>query len=414
LTLCLIGACCAVEVRAIGEESANAHATDELHTLLDLHGLGNDSLAALADGTPIARSEMPVLLKALYVLGKLPVGAVESAAADGPDWTEIRSIPAAHRGDAVRLRGTLVGIEPVEIDDNLFARFELSKVFRCEIEVPSAGRVLLYTSVVPTPLQARAEGQVVQAEGLFMKVSADGSDALPVFAARRLAWFPDDLLGRLGVDVGLLESISQRTALSDADREPFYMLLGAADRLSADDAVELRIDSQSANEVAALFASPERFVGKLISVRGTARRAVLIKVSDAETRQRFGLDHYYEVEVFVRVQRLKAELNPLAFVFCLRELPPGVNVGNDLHAPVVATGIFFKLWTYRSNYAREIGTDLRQIAPLSIGRTMMPVAVRGAARGVTPVLLSLAVGAVAAVGAVVWWLNWSDRHRRAG
>jgi len=93
-----------------------------------------------------------------------------------------------------------------------------------------------------------------------------------------------------------------------------------------------------------------------------------IPVTDPDIRQRFGIDHYYNIYLFTE----DSQSNPV--VFCVRELPPGMPTGD---APqyaeyVEVAGFFFKTWAYRVP-SIALGPDSpeggrrMQLAPLLIG-----------------------------------------------
>ena len=54
--------------------------------------------------------------------------------------------------------------------------------------------------------------------------------------------------------------------------------------------------------------TPKSVGGELYTLRGMARRAILIRVDDDDIRTRFGIDHYYEIEVFIPLERKVPDL----------------------------------------------------------------------------------------------------------
>ena len=60
--------------------------------------------------------------------------------------------------------------------------------------------------------------------------SEDEKRPVPVFVARRMAWYPPTPLGNLGFDQGLLDTVENKGGLGEEDREPFYQMLAAAGR----------------------------------------------------------------------------------------------------------------------------------------------------------------------------------------
>ncbi|MEI8190144.1 MAG: hypothetical protein WCI75_10560, partial [candidate division NC10 bacterium] len=56
--------------------------------------------------------------------------------------------------------------------------------------------------------------------GAFLKIGPKTGKQSPlIFVAPRLAWYSDDLLGRLGMDYGLLDDLVTQKKLTDRQRE---------------------------------------------------------------------------------------------------------------------------------------------------------------------------------------------------
>ncbi len=209
---------------------------------------------------------------------------------------------------------------------------------------------------------------------MFVKVGekADGGASL-VFAAPRLAWYPDDLLGRLGMDVGLLggaEDPKSSGLDTPAEREAFYQMLAAVGRaapaelqraaekdLSQTPKKWLWTNPQGERQysVVPLFNDPATQRGRLVELSGTARRIEEIRVTDPDLVTRFGIDHYYQVSLFTD----DSQGNPVTF--CLRQLPEGMPYGNlpRYGEAVRIAGFFFTTWSYpiAKGAAREKGSD---------------------------------------------------------
>ena len=297
-----------------------------------------------------------------------------------------------------------------------------------------------------------------------------------LFVSREIAWHPqqprqpfvslgESVLGELGVDVGLLAGVRQRRPISRAERETFYQVLDAAGRIGANQltrfatqdldsvqkrwaAVEQRLAAsqkdapagsnerdrarlQMAHEVqsraakgrysvAPLFNDAKNQVGELVTLDGTARRVTRIDVGQSpdgttsDVARRFGIDHYYEIDLFTD----DSQNNPL--VFCVRELPPGFPIGDGLHEPVRLAGFFFKSWSFQSRRAAlpaapdgaPNAADLRQIAPLVIGRSpiLLEQPEASVSRSIGLIAASLFVLLLAAIWVAGWWLARDDRR----
>ena len=296
------------------------------------------------------------------------------------------------------------------------------------------------------------------------------------------------VLGDLHMDVGLWDQVRDRRPLTAAEREAFYQLLEAVGRagtrqlerlaqrnlgqlrgawqreearltrqLAAGDgdsddaagaggetAAAAGRSTRSAEErlaatraalkqaekgtfsVVPLFNQPDQQRGQLLTLTGTARRAVKIYVDASAPVQRSAdtaaaaLDHYYELDVFT------ADSRNYPVVFCLRELPPGFPEGDVIQEPVRIAGFYFKAWAYRApGRAADRAAEPRDqtawhVAPLLVGRGATWIQTNPAAdsgrRGLW------AGAAFALLLAVVWLAIWTTqrgdrrflRQRRAG
>jgi hypothetical protein len=266
---------------------------------------------------------------------------------------------------------------------------------------------------------------------------------------------PDPLLGKsilgsLGMDVGQLDLVQSRGRIRPEEREAFYQILGAVAKtnphtladlaktnligvhefwksrlISEQDNSRRALAREAANRAAhgqysaaALFNDPQSQIGQLVVVDGAARRVVRVEVgaaadgdSQSDIARRFGLDHYYEIEVFTD----DSQNYPL--VFCVRELPEGFPTGDSLHVPVRVAGFFFKDWLYRTRGGGEGDKpadldDPAQYAPLLIGSAPLVIAEEkggGAGRWIGGGLFLLALGAIWATAA---WFARGDRQFR--
>jgi hypothetical protein len=164
--------------------------------------------------------------------------------------------------------------------------------------------------------------------------------------------------------------------------------------------------------VAPLFNDAPNQVGQLVALAGTVRRARRVDVgtspdgTPSDVARRFGIDHYYELELFTD----DSQNNPVTF--CVRVLPLGFPLGDNLSEPVHVAGFFFKTWSFKSRGA--VSSDARQVAPLLIGRGPVPIEV------VPPNASTYAGCFVAALFLLVlagiwlggWWLARGDRRVR--
>jgi hypothetical protein len=303
--------------------------------------------------------------------------------------------------------------------------------------------------------------------GIFVKaLPADGDGAPPgkpaiLLVAKRVAWHPTtprepvvslgmSILGSLGMDIGMLDQVQSHGRLRTDDTAAFYQMLSAAGKIGANQLIrfansnletirgewmrEMK-ESRDANRralarevvvranagqysVAPLFNDAAGQIGRLMVVDGAARRVVRVNVgrtgdngAPSNVARRFGIDHYYEMQVFTD----DSQNYPL--VFCVRELPAGLPIGDDLHVPVRVAGFFFKDWLYTTRGTRDQdtgellpGEGKQQYAPLLIGRAPVLLKVedeRGTAQLVGGGLFLLALGGI---WAAAWWFSRGDRR----
>ena len=248
-----------------------------------------------------------------------------------------------------------------------------------------------------------------------------------LFVANRLAWYPDSLLGDLKMDVGLLETIQNSKPLRGEEYEAFYQMLAAAGRtaagelsrraynqlvhdakqlgdkqreieaaglpLSEDDRIEeavleTRLDymrKNASHPFVPLVEHPDRFNGELIMLRGTAYRIVKVRINEPEIRKRFGIDHYYQIDMRVNLEhKVKLITSRTAggeedkireekivaqhpATFCALSLPPGMPTGDHLLEPIRVAGFYFKNWQYQTAEMRG-DQAAERVAPMLIGR----------------------------------------------
>jgi hypothetical protein len=290
--------------------------------------------------------------------------------------------------------------------------------------------------------------------GLFVQLlPANGGKPHVLLVAQQMAsqTFGRSVLATLGMDVGLLDGIRNHQQILASEREAFYQMLAAMDKVGARQLIrfaeqnlagiaqgweaDLKADdpqrrllaqevvrraAEGRHSVAPLFNDPDRQVGQLLVVNGVARRIVRVDASAAsgaggpnDVARRLGVDHYYEMEVFTD----DSQNRPL--VFCVRELPAGMPTGGNLDEPVRVAGFFFKSWLYRTRDAgatddRAGEADAlgrRLIAPLVIGRGPVRIDLeQGEGHIAELVAGGLFVLALVGIWAVAWWFARGDRR----
>ena len=153
---------------------------------------------------------------------------------------------------------------------------------------------------------------------------------------------------------------SKTLPLGDLDREAFYQMLHA---LGKPEAAKLKATGPDPLDPVPLLKAPEEHHGEVLRVRGRVQRVMKVPVEDADIQRRFGIKHYYEIDLFLPLgdtslrfgKDPKGEKNPVygntfPVTLIVRELPPDLPEGENVRDVVRADGVFFKVWTYRSKY----------------------------------------------------------------
>ena len=312
--------------------------------LFRLLGVGDDYFNRFSSSrVPIEGAEKESLLRILFRLRMFPVSKVDDWAIGPEKLAEAIARPDQFRGSIFRLRGRVIEVEPLTPAAEAAGRDELTKYYRCRLQLDSAGETAeVYAENVPAAWRKGAKPEALGgAFGVFLKVAGRSPEQTTlVFAARRVAWYRDDPLGRLGMDVGLLDEVQDQQPLTAKDSEAFYQMFAAVGRAEPGQLLrqaeadlpnvprELRRTDQEGQEqyaVKPLFNDPDAQRGRLVELMGTARLIEEIHIDNRDIVDRFGFDHYYQVSLFTDDSYDK-QLEPAA----ADVLHPRVAPGNAL------------------------------------------------------------------------------------
>ena len=352
-------------------------------------------------------------------LRNVPRGFLKREASPLPiSFSHLTGEPNTYRGQAFQLRGTATFVEELPLNPVQQRTFRLPTFFRCRLLV--AGHcVELLTPTVPAAWKRNESiHENVAAVGIYIKrlpmneTAEDysgvpptspapydpfGDRTVPLFVAPGVEWYPDTLLGNLGMDVGSLDQIPVlRTAdlkkktlnlaeplrlldrseiirrafnFTEADRAPFYGLLRAAANAPKGRLRNLAATSTQ-RPVVSLFTEPDKHRSELVLLHGTAKRVIPTLVDDKEIQELHGITRYYQIYFYTD----DSQGNPL--VACVTELPKGMPVGSggDYSERISIAGFFYKLWIYESSEivekeGKEGAFHKPTFAPLLIGRS---------------------------------------------
>lgn len=188
-------------------------------------------------------------------------------------------------------------------------------------------------------------------------------------AARRVAWPARGVAGEAGMDAGLFDRVVDGRKLTADDADAFFALLAAAGR-TASGAIAAAAGAPAS--IIPLIDPSEHWFrhhrGDPVAIEGTALRVTRIEIDDPLRRRETGIDHYWEVFVFVSTPPIEVGgkvQDRYPVVCCLRELPAGMPTGSTTNERVRVAA--FALKSYAYPLADRDGTGRRREAPLLVG-----------------------------------------------
>lgn len=398
---------------------------DELE-MFELLGADSSHFDNVFPGGDLTPDEYELALKVMYALRKFTQLDIE-------DWADRPKKLSEHemkQGELVWFTGVAKRCEKLEPLEEQRTRFEIPAFYRVEVLVgEDQYPVSVYSLQVPKawPL----DQEITERVGCYAALLKKGGLPAPalVFATQHLAWYSDSVLGDLGMDMALFDNVVDQSRLTSFDRECFYQLLAASDRAGAKE-LERRTKDElrrlNANrppdkqlesfKLVDLIRDPDEHQGQLMGFRGAAKRAVKVRVSDPDIIKRFGIDHYYEIEVFVdlggqfKLYKDSEEVfRSYPAVFCVRHLPKDMPTGESIHAEVFVPGFYLKNWTYASQMSQAEGKDMKQMAPLLVGKQPLLVVPPESSNPYASVIAGgFFIAALAGVWVALWRFGRSD------
>jgi hypothetical protein len=373
----MFGTCIAARAQpdpAPAGRSESARPFASAKELLAACGADASHFQHFVDGRPVGETELEFVWQVLHAFGRFVPAEVHQWRESAVPANEMAEAPEAWQGRIIRLEGQLLDVTEETPLPEAAQRLELPRYFRCEVQLEGGGSAIVYSLSVPRMWMvkdAAVRGARTSFDGVLLKRESADPPRM-VLAARRMEWHLDTPLGRLGMDYGLFERVRNNRELTASEHEAFYSLLSAVGRADASS-----LDAQAQSDLdrlkklnrkyvieVPLFNQPEFQTGRLVVLVGVARRVTRIAVDEPEVHERFGLDHYFEIEAFTE----GSQQNPI--VFCVRSLPQGMPVGADVAEPVRIAGFFMKKWAYDTPALESPDGDPVQerLAPLIIGK----------------------------------------------
>ncbi|MCE9527961.1 MAG: hypothetical protein K8R36_18120 [Planctomycetales bacterium] len=401
--------------------------------VLKTFNIGESQFSSFFSGQPLSPAEEEVLAKILYRWPRLGQEYVESWRQKGVTWDQVVADSETHRGEIFHFRGRVTRVAKVVFSPEVAERLEYDHYFAATIKIQDSPSVaLVYARYLPAAWKVDAEiDEPISVDGLFLKVGDTTAEPPPlIFAAERIAWHPDkphpeDLIGadqvalaQAGVDWGLYEVVKKENGrgIGGPDREPFYQTLAvfAGERGAKIPAATSVVD------IPLLLQKSETVLGNRMKIRGLARRITKVTVSAEDIRKRFGITHYYEIDISVpldkpmKVAKSAKDKDSLLYanefpvVLLVPRLPPDLQVGENRHDQIAADGTFYKLWTYQSSYASE--KNMRQAAPLLMSSEVRLIPPANPFSGYAGAIGTTAVVVAGGIILIIYmWFRMTDR-----
>lgn len=376
-------------------------------------------------------------VRTLLRLSLAPPEASEGWAAGAADWSGAAGLDGVAAEDRlVRVEGTAELVASVALPEGLVLPASTrgaaaGSVDLVRIRTPDGTAVDVLSLAAPRAWpRGRALAEPASVVGLPLAAgvgpappaAAEGLSAWPadaaaaLLAAPRVAWRRADLAGRGGMDAGLYDTVVDGRKLVAEDADAFFALLAAAGRTAPG---ELAAAAGPPASIIPLIDPARHWFadhrGEPVAIKGQALRATRVEIDEPFRRRQTGLDHYWELFVFVATPPIEVGgkvMDRYPVVCCLRDLPAGMPTGPTIAEPVRVAAFAFKSYVWPLPAAD--GAAKQREAPLLIGGDVTWVKPAPAGRGgaLDWIVAGLAVLFSLGVAAAVWNGSRKGRRRR--
>jgi hypothetical protein len=397
--------------------------------MLDLYGIDRSQLSTFSDGEALGQQDEETIVRLLYQMPRFPLNDVYRWAKPMAELPSLTDAPLSQHGNVFSIQGRATRVTRIDLLPEVAERVEFEHYFVVEAELSDgAEKAAICTRAIPAAWGSNHEvDEPISAFAFLLKLtSEEDAPRAFAFAAPRVAWHPVSAdqsreirpdvsyLASRGMDVGLFDAVrrTNKKPMSQADRECFYQLLATVGRL---DRSEMKSHADPAIDLAALLQKSTKQHGRLMMVRGTARRVLTVRVDDDDIRERFGIEQYYQIDVFIPLGdqsvrigdvengEAKTFTNSYPVTVCVLDLPPDLPPSPDMREEVAIPAAFFKLWAYHSQFVSYVDKDHLQVSPMFIGATPIVVDL---SRKMNPYVSFVVAGAFALTLAGVWFALW--------
>lgn len=369
--------------------------------LLELFGIDQSHLRLLIDGLPLHPEDVDVISKILMRFGDLGGHNIQRWLVSETPWEQLVDSVDEQRIQFFDIGGRAIRLERQNIVPEAAALYGFDHFYWVWIQSPEGPLVRVATRTIPrTWSQNGALDEKVRIHGMYLKYSDPHEDSPRehVFAADRIQWFPGRaqpgegvpqgqvVLGELGMDVSLFDDVRghNRQPVGAAERDCFYRLMQILHTGPRPGAQHRPVNPPLTD----LLRAPQDHHGEYLRLVGTVRRVTDIQVADEELQLQYGIDHYYQLDMFIplgnrtiQIKRNRDDQEGLVFrnqfpiSVCVAEIPAELAQAQaqldagEYHAKTLSEsfevhGFFFKVWSYRSTYSTQQDNGRQQISPM--------------------------------------------------
>lgn len=366
----------------------------QIHSAKDYwskYGVSDSVRESFQDGVPWGEPETSALLRFQYLMQDFPLDWLAAWSHKGEEVQNFGKLSKeerdARRFEIYRIQGTFRNLKEVTYPSEISLRFSIKKYWIVSVDLKNGGEGVIFCTKIPRILQkGGVQNASVAAYALIMKEGEPSPFQRVYLLADRLEYFPDNFLGKQGMDFGLFDDLDreelgpketrsriQDLRLSTHNRECFYQLMNTVSRISPEEmrafckktlaqspAERLTEDGRYSSPFP-LFLRPVDERGNFFYLCGTAKKIEAVRVEDEDIRTRFGITHFYQIFLFTQ----DSQENPILVL--TTKLPEGIEPGrgDEYRADMAVPAFFFNTWGYSSTDAQ--GKPVTRLTPLLMG-----------------------------------------------
>ena len=342
------------------------------------------------------------------------------------------------------MEGIVRRVERQKIIPEAATLYGFDHFFWVLVETPGRQQVQIATRTIPSSWRLdRPLSEPVAATAMYLKHGLQEEESeFFLFSAGRIEWYPAVesrslgisegmvALARMGMDVSLFDDVRSRNrrSLGVQERDCFYRLL----ELVGGETPPARTIQAQPMELTELLRFPQQHHGDYLDLKATVRRITRIEIPDKDVQVRFGIRHYYQMDLFMPLgdQTIQIKLNPddeqglkftsqFPLVACVTRLPPqlvtaqkqleqGTYAGKMLNESILIRGFFFKIWGYSSSFSSTGDKPRRQLSPMILA--FEPKVVPQENHRDSPLAVALSLG-FAALLLGIWMFVWRSGRK---